>query len=124
MGCREGGGAVGVGGWASVLRLQRPQGAFQALDRVGPLGGQVLGGSAADPLQLQGVLEFSNPVISRLAAPSATRGLVLLFPVGSVGLAWPQAGGEQVLGRDAPEPTLTGNGLGRWRAPGKRPAAS
>src|SRR5829696_3802107 len=110
-------------GWGLGRRavLAAPQGAFQGLDRVGPLGGQVLGGSAADPLKRQGMLEFSNPVSSRLAAPSATRGLVLLFPVGSVGLAWPQAGGQKVLGRDAPEPTLTGNGLGRWRAPEKRP---
>ena len=64
------------------MGLQRPQSAFQGLDGVGPLGGQVLGGSATDPLQLQGVLEFSNPVIIRLAGRSATRGLVLLFLVG------------------------------------------
>jgi hypothetical protein len=38
------------------MRAQRRQGAFQALDRVGPLGGQVLGGSATGPLKLQGVL--------------------------------------------------------------------
>ena len=71
------------------MGVQRRQGAFQGLDRVGPLGGQVLGGSATDPLKLQGVLEFSNPVIIRLAGRSATRGLVLLFLVGSAGLAWP-----------------------------------
>jgi hypothetical protein len=39
---------------------------------VGPLGGQVLGGSATGPLKLQGVLEFSNPGITRLAGRSAT----------------------------------------------------
>jgi hypothetical protein len=47
--------------------LQCPQGALQGLDRVGPLGGQILGGSATRPLQLQGVLEFSDSVITRLA---------------------------------------------------------
>jgi hypothetical protein len=47
--------------------LQCPQGALQGLDRVGSLGGQVLGGSATGPLQLQGVLEFSGSVITRLA---------------------------------------------------------
>jgi hypothetical protein len=72
-----------------VMSLQRPQSAFQALDRVGPLGGQVLGGSAAGTLKLQGVLEFSNPVISRLDDPSAPGGLVLLLLVGDAGLAWP-----------------------------------
>jgi hypothetical protein len=71
------------------MGLQRPQGALQGLDCVGSLGGQVLGGSATGPLQLQGVLEFSNPVIIRLAGRSGTRGLVLLFLVGSAGLAWP-----------------------------------
>jgi hypothetical protein len=105
------------------MRLQRPEGALQVLDRVGPLGGQVLGGSAAGPLQFQGVLEFSNPVSTRPADRSATRGLVLLFLDGYAGLAWSQAGGEQVLGRDSPEPTLTGDGLGGWWAVGKRPAA-
>jgi len=71
-----------------VLCLQRPQGAFQGLDRVGPLGGQVLGGSAAGPLKRQGVLEFSNPVSSRLGGPSAPGGLVLLLLlVGCAGLA-------------------------------------
>jgi hypothetical protein len=71
------------------MGVQRRQGAFQGLDRAGPLGGQVLGGSAAGPLKLQGVLEFWNPVIIRLAGRSATRGLVLLLLVGSAGLAWP-----------------------------------
>jgi hypothetical protein len=70
-----------------VLRVQRRQGALQGLDRVGPLGGQVLGGSAAGTLKLQGVLEFSNPVITRLAGRSATRGLVLQFLAGYGGLA-------------------------------------
>jgi hypothetical protein len=56
------------------MGVQRRQGAFQSLDRVGPIGGQVLGGSTTDPLKLQGVLEFSNPVITRLAGRSATRG--------------------------------------------------
>ena len=69
-----------------MLCLQRPQGAFQGLDRVGPLGGQVLGGSAAGPLKRQGMLEFSNPV-SRLGGPSAPGGLVLLLLVGCAGLA-------------------------------------
>jgi hypothetical protein len=64
------------------MRAQRRQGAFQALDRVGPLGGQVLGGSATGPLKLQGVLELSNPVSTRLAGGSAARGLVVLFLVG------------------------------------------
>jgi hypothetical protein len=72
-----------------VLRLQRRQGAFQGLDRVGPLGGQVLGGSATGTLKLQGVLQFSNPVITRLGGRSATRGIIPLVLVGSVGLAWP-----------------------------------
>jgi hypothetical protein len=71
------------------MRLQCPQGALQGLDRVGPIGGQVLGGSTTDPLKLQGVLEFSNPVISRLDDPSAPGGLVLLLLVGDAGLAWP-----------------------------------
>jgi hypothetical protein len=109
-----------------VLSLQRLQGAFQGLDRVGPLGGQVLGGSTTDPLQLQGMLEFSNPVIHRLAGRSATRGLVTLF-LGGSDLAWSQAGGQQVLGRDPPWPPLTGNGtwllLGGWEAPGRQVAA-
>jgi len=69
------------------MSLQRPKGALQRLDRVGPLGGQVLDGSATGPLQLQGVLEFSNPVITRLAGRSATRGLVLQFLAGYGGLA-------------------------------------
>jgi hypothetical protein len=91
---------IRVGGW--VMGLQRAQGAFQGLDRVGPLGGQVLGGSTMGPLELQGVLEFSNPVINRLTDSWATRRLVVLFLVGCVGLAWSQAGCEQVLGRDSP----------------------
>jgi hypothetical protein len=70
------------------MSLQRPQGALQSLDRVGPLSGQVLGGSATDTLKLQGVLEFSNPVITRLGGRSATRGLVSQLLVVSVGLAW------------------------------------
>ena len=70
-----------------MMSLQRPQSAFQALDRVGPLGGQVLGGSAAGPLKRQGMLEFSNPVSSRLGGPSAPGGLVLLLLVGCAGLA-------------------------------------
>ena len=69
------------------MSLQRPQSAFQALDRVGPLGGQVLGGSAAGPLKRQGMLEFSNPVSSRLGGPSAPGGLVMLLLVGCAGLA-------------------------------------
>jgi hypothetical protein len=64
------------------MRVQRRQGVFQGLDRVGPLGGQVLGGSATGPLKLQGVFEFSNPDITWLAGRSATRGLVLRFLVG------------------------------------------
>ena len=119
---REGSGVAGDGCRASVLRLQRRQGGFQGLDRVGPLGGQVLGGSATGPLKLQGVRELSNPVI-KLATP----GLVLLFLVGSAGLAWPQPGCEQVLCRDAPEPALTGDGawllVGGWEAPGGQVAA-
>jgi hypothetical protein len=71
-----------------VMGLQRRQGAFQGLDRVGPIGGQVLGGSATGTLKLQGVLERSNPVSNRLAGRSATRGLGLLCLVGSVGLSW------------------------------------
>jgi hypothetical protein len=70
------------------MGLQRPQGAFQALNRVGPLGGQVLSGSTTGPLKLQGVLEFSNPVITRLAGRSVTRGLGLLYLVNCAGLAW------------------------------------
>jgi hypothetical protein len=56
---------------------------------VGPLGGQVLGGLAADTLKLQGVLELSNPVVIRLNGRSSTRGLVLLYLVGSAGPVWP-----------------------------------
>jgi hypothetical protein len=56
---------------------------------MGPLGGQVLGGSAAVPLKLQGVLEFSNPTSSRLAGGSATRGLVVLFLAGNGSPGWP-----------------------------------
>jgi hypothetical protein len=93
-----------------MLCVQRRQGALQGLDRVGPLDGQVLGGSATGPLQLQGMLEFPNPVIDRLAGRSATRGASLLRLIGSVGLAWAQARCQQVLGWDAPEPTLTGDG--------------
>jgi hypothetical protein len=106
-----------------VLGLQRPQGALQGLDRVGPLGGQVLGGSATGTFKLQGVLEFSNPDITWLAGRSATRGLIFLFSVRCSGLAWPQAGCEQVLGRDSPEPTLTGDGTWLLWAVGSRPAA-
>jgi hypothetical protein len=69
------------------MGVQRRQGALQGLGRVGPLGGQVLGGSTTGTFKLQGMLEFSNPGITRLAGRSATRGLVLLFLVGSVGLA-------------------------------------
>jgi hypothetical protein len=71
------------------MRVQRRQGMLQGLDRVGPLGGQVLGGLATGPLELQGMLEFSNPASTRLAGRSATPGLVLVFLVGQVGLAWP-----------------------------------
>jgi hypothetical protein len=103
------------------MRLQRPQGGLQGLDRVGSLGGQVLGGSATGTLKLQGVLEFSNPVIDRLADRLATRAVVL-FPVRCSGLVWPQTGCEQLPGRDAPEPALTGDGawllVGGWEAPG------
>jgi hypothetical protein len=111
----------------SVKRLLGPQGALQGLDRVGPLGGQVLGGSATGTFKLQGVLEFSNPDITRLAGRSATRGLIFLFSVRCSGLVWPQAGCEQVLGRDSPEPTLTGDGtwllVGGWQPPGGQVAA-
>jgi len=69
------------------MRLQRRQSAFQGLDRVGPLGGQVLGGSATGTFKLQGVLELSNPVITGLAGGLATRGLVLLCWAGEAGLA-------------------------------------
>jgi hypothetical protein len=72
-----------------MMRLQRRQCALQGLDRVGPLGGQVLGGSATATLKLQGVLEFSNSVSNRLAGRSATRGLVLLLLVGWTVPAWP-----------------------------------
>jgi len=51
-----GSGAVGVGRWGRVLCVQRRQGALQGLDRVGPLGGEVLGGSATGTLELQGML--------------------------------------------------------------------
>jgi hypothetical protein len=71
------------------MRLQRPQGGLQGLDRVGPLGGQVLGGSATGTLKLQGVLEFSNPVINRLADRLATRAVGLLVLIRCSGLAWP-----------------------------------
>jgi hypothetical protein len=65
------------------MRLQCPQSALQGLDRVGPLGGQVLGGSATGALKLQGgVLEFWNPVIARLASRSATQGIIPLLLVG------------------------------------------
>jgi hypothetical protein len=70
------------------MRLQRPQGGLQGLDRVGPLGGQVLRGSATGALKLQGMLEFSNPVITRLADRLATRA-VIFFSVRCSGLAWP-----------------------------------
>jgi hypothetical protein len=109
------------------MGLQRRQGAFQGLDRVGPLGGQVLGGSATGTFKLQGVFEFSNPDITWLAGRSATRGLIFLFSVRCSGLAWPQAGCEQVLGRDPPEPPLAGDGTwllaGGWEAPGGQVAA-
>jgi hypothetical protein len=122
-----GSGPVGAGRRGSVLRLQHRQGALQGLDRVGPLGGQVLGGSATGPLQLQGMLECSNPVINRLAGGPATRGPILLSLIGPVGLAWAQASCQQVLGRDAPEATLTGDGtwllVGGWEAPGGQVAA-
>jgi hypothetical protein len=85
-----------------LQRLQRLQGALQGLDRVGPLGGQVLGGSAAAPLKLQGVFEFSNPVSTRPAGRSVTQRLVVLITAGCSILAWSQAGCEQVLGRDSP----------------------
>jgi hypothetical protein len=108
------------------MGLQRPQGGLQGLDRVGPLGGQALGGSATGTFKLQGVLEFSNAVSTRLADRLATRAVVL-FSVRCLGLAWPQAGCEQVLGRDAPEPALTGDGAwllaGGWEAPGGQVAA-
>jgi hypothetical protein len=94
---------------------------------VGPLGSQVLGGSATGTLKFQGVLQFSNPVINRLTGRSATRGLVHLFLVGSAILAWPQAGCNQVLGRNVPEPPLAGDGawplVGGWEAPGGQVAA-
>jgi hypothetical protein len=104
------------------MRLQRRQGALQGLDRVGPLGGQVLGGSATGTFKLQGVFEFSNPVSTWLADRLATRAVVLLFWIRCSGLAWPQAGCEQVPGGDSPEPTLTGDGawllVDGWEAPG------
>jgi hypothetical protein len=116
---------VGFGRRGSVMSLQCPQGAFQGLDRVGPLGGQVLGGSTTDTLQLQGVLELSSPVMSRLAGRPATCGLVMLF-LGGSDLAWSQAGCQQILGRDPPWPSLTGYGtwllLGGWEAPGRQVA--
>jgi hypothetical protein len=60
---------------------------LHGLDRVGPLGGQVLGGSATGTFQLQGVLEFSNPVIIGLARRLAARVVVLRFWInGSWGL--------------------------------------
>jgi hypothetical protein len=94
---------------------------------VGPLGGQVLDGSATGSLKLQGVLELSNPVITRLADRLATRAVALLFWIKCSGLSWPQTGCEQVPGRDAPEPTLTGDGawllVGGWEAPGGQVAA-
>src|ERR671913_393202 len=101
--------------------LQCPQGALEGLDRVGSLGAQVLGGPATGTFKLQGVLEFSNPVITRLANRLATKAVVL-FWIRSPDLAWPQTG---CPGRDSPEPTLTGDGalaaggrLGSARRPG------
>ena len=85
-----------------MMSLQRPKGALQGLDRAGPLGGQVLGGSATGTLKLQGVLEFSNPVSNRLAGRSVTHRLVSVITAGCSILASPQAGCEQVLGRDSP----------------------
>jgi hypothetical protein len=109
------------------MRLQCRQGAFQGLDRVGPLGGQVLGGSATGTFKLQGLLKLSNPVITRPADRLATRAMSLLFWIWYSGLAWPQTGCEQVVGRDAPESTLTGDGawllVGGWEAPGGQVAA-
>jgi hypothetical protein len=75
------------------MPLQSRQSAFQGLDRVGPLGGQLLGGSATGTFQLQGVLEFSNPAITRLADRLAARAVVL-FWIGCSGLAWLQTGCE------------------------------
>jgi hypothetical protein len=110
-----------------MMSLQRPKGALQGLDRVGPLGGQVLGSSATGTLEIQGVLEFSNPVSNRLAGRSVTQRLVIVITAGCSILAWPQAGCEQVLGRDSPEPTLTGDRawllVGGWEAPGRQVTA-
>jgi hypothetical protein len=92
------------------MGLQRRQGAFQGLDRAGPLGGQVLRSLAAGTLKLQGVLELSNPVMHRLVGGSAARGLVIPIMAGCSSPAWVQAGCEQILGWDPPYPTLTGDG--------------
>jgi len=109
------------------MSLQRPKGAFQGLDRVSPLGGQVLGRSATGTLKLQGALEFSNPVSNRLAGRSATQRLVILITAGRSILARSHAGCEQVLSRDSPRPTLTADGawllMGGWEAPGGQIAA-
>jgi hypothetical protein len=109
------------------MRSQRRQGGLQGLDRVGPLGGQVLGGSATGSLELQVVLKLSDPVISRLVGGSMTRGPGPLLSVGYAGLAWSQTGCQQVLGWNSPEPTLTGGGarllLGGWEASGGQVAA-
>jgi hypothetical protein len=110
-----------------AMRLQCPQGGLQGLDRVGPLGGQVLGGSATGTFKLQGVLEFSNPVSTWPAGRLATRAVVLLLWIRCSGLAWPQTGCEQVPGRDSPKPTLTWGRtwlpVGGWDAPGGQVAA-
>jgi hypothetical protein len=68
---------------------------------VSPLGGQLLNGLTTETLQLQGVLELSNPVSNRLASRSVTRGLVV-FPGRLSGLLWPQVSRQQLLGRDPP----------------------
>ena len=91
-----------IGRRGGLMTLQRSQGALQGLDRVSPLGGQLLHGLTLETLQLQGVLELSNPFSNRLASCSATRGLVMVFPGRPSGLLWPQVGRQQLLGRDPP----------------------
>ena len=120
-----GSGPVGVGGRGGGMSLQRPKGALQRLDRVGPLGGQVLDGSATGPLQLQGVLEFSNPgqhqagrrlgdskarpsVLGRVGGPGVVAGRLPAAP-GS-GCAMPRAGRGWGL--------AAGGRLGSARRPG------
>ena len=116
-------------GWAPGQRdaLAAPEGRSPGSGSCGPArrpGPRRLGGGSAPVPRRARVLESGQHQAGRPFGDSKAR---RCDHGGCWILAWSQAGCEQVLGRDSPEPTLTGDGawrlVGTWEAPGGQVAA-